>query len=296
MKFTLRQLVTFAAVARTAHFGKAADLLELAQPTVSNDIKALEKALGITVFSRSRAGTTLTDAGRDLLPYVRSVLNAAEDLDGYARRLAVGGVPPVRLAATPSLVNRLVPATLQQLATVEPRVPVEVVEVATGGLPGALAAGDADVGIGHFVGEVRGCGRTTIGFDRLWLLAGKDVLALDRRTSVAEMSPYKLLIWPREQNPEYYDFVVGLCCSAGLTPETVEAPMRISGAYSYLLTSGEAFAIVPEDYALEASQSLSCVPLDPPARLPLQAIWRKPPAPGAGRMLAVIRSVQHDPP
>lgn len=80
MKYTLNQLRTFTVLAQTQHFGKAADILGVSQPTVSNDVRNLERALGVVLFERSRAGSRLTAAGKALLDQAELVLREAEKL------------------------------------------------------------------------------------------------------------------------------------------------------------------------------------------------------------------------
>lgn len=292
MKPTLRQLIAFTALARTEHFGRAADLMHLSQPTVSNEIKSLERALGVTLFARSRSGTTLTDAGTALLPYASDVVVAAEALEEEACRRRDGSALRVRLAVTPSLINRLIPAVLQQIMQADGTSSVQVFETPTGGVAQALAIGHADIGVGHFIGKPHGTAGKVIGHDELWVLSGQDVLGTDTSIRISELRVKKLLIWPRQQNPEYFDFLLGICRRGGLQPQIVNSGVRISGAHSFLLTTGQAFSIVPEDFAREASPSLSSAPLDPPTTLPLQAVWRTPSVPGTDELLRVLHE-QH---
>ena len=80
MKFTLRQLQVFEALADTHHFGRAAAALNRSQPTISADLRALETALDLRLFNRSRGGTVLTDAGHALLPRAQRVLRESSGL------------------------------------------------------------------------------------------------------------------------------------------------------------------------------------------------------------------------
>lgn len=286
-RVTLRRLTVFATLARTEHFGRAAELLGLAQPTVSGEIRGLERSLGVQLFHRSRAGTALTEAGRELLPAAQQVLDAADHFGEEVERVTATR-EVVRLAASPSLVNRVVPQALAAVATRTEGPRVEVVEVLTGGVSTALATGAAEVGIGHVVDEVPGTTRATIGHDELRVLAARGRLDPDRPADLAELHPLRLLIWPREQNPGYHDLVLEACRVNGAEPETVESATRFSGSYSYLLTDGQAFSLVPADYAHEAPASLSWAPLRHPARLPLHVLWRTPTTRGTQVLLEAL--------
>jgi DNA-binding transcriptional LysR family regulator len=91
----LRQLQYFAVVAEELHFGRAAERLLIAGPSLSQQIKALERDLGVRLFDRDRRTVALTPAGAALLPYTRTLLEQAEDLRNRAARIA--GSEPVRL-------------------------------------------------------------------------------------------------------------------------------------------------------------------------------------------------------
>jgi DNA-binding transcriptional LysR family regulator len=72
------QLRAFVAVVEAASFTRAAEQLNIAQPTVTNRIKALERELDTTLFERLLTGVRITDAGRELLPYAREILSLTD--------------------------------------------------------------------------------------------------------------------------------------------------------------------------------------------------------------------------
>ena len=121
------------------------------------------------------------------------------------------------------------------------------------------------------------------GADELCVLAARERIGTGEAADLAALDDLRLLIWPREQNPEYHDLVLGACRDNGVDPQVVESATRFSGSYSYLLTDGQAFALVPTDYAREAPASLAWAPLRRPARLPHSQGHARPSRGGGAR-------------
>ncbi|MBR1584815.1 MAG: LysR family transcriptional regulator [Clostridia bacterium] len=77
---TLQQLLYVIRISETGSFNKAAEQLFVAQPSLTNAVKELEKEIGITVFNRTGRGVTLTADGMNFLPYARQVYSQYQNL------------------------------------------------------------------------------------------------------------------------------------------------------------------------------------------------------------------------
>ncbi len=100
---TLQQLRYLVAVVDTGSFTAAARKLHVAQPSLSQQVRALEAELGGDLVERLPRGVRLTSAGTALLPKARAALHAADQAAGLARRAIVDGPGNVCLAVAPAM-------------------------------------------------------------------------------------------------------------------------------------------------------------------------------------------------
>ncbi|MEU4203134.1 LysR substrate-binding domain-containing protein [Streptomyces sp. NPDC045470] len=142
-----QQLRYFVAVADTRHFTRAAEREHVAQPSLSQQIKALERELGADLFHRARGHITLTDAGRTLLPLARRILADTETARREVQEVAQLRRGRLRLGAPPSLCASLVPDVLSVFHTAYPGVELVVHEDGSQDLVRVLAAGELDLAL-----------------------------------------------------------------------------------------------------------------------------------------------------
>lgn len=122
----LAQVEGFLEVARRGNVSRAAEAMFLTQPTLTARLHALEKELGEPLFSRTRRGMRLTDAGRAFLPYAERAIRAVRDgrqALADARSVSAGRLV---LGAAPAVSTYVLPALLQRFAASYPRVEVAV--------------------------------------------------------------------------------------------------------------------------------------------------------------------------
>ena len=144
---TVQQLRCFVAVADEGQFTRAAEQLEVAQPSLSAQIGRLEQALGVSLFYRAHRPVTLTDAGVELLPLARRVLGSVNDvLRGVADVEALRR-GQVTVGATPSLGSSLLPRVLSSFHQHYPEIALTVVERHSDDLASQLESGTLDVAV-----------------------------------------------------------------------------------------------------------------------------------------------------
>jgi DNA-binding transcriptional LysR family regulator len=143
----MQQLAYFVAVAEARHFTRAAARMGVAQPSLSQQVRALERDLGSALVQRTRGDITLTDAGEALLPIARRILADAETARREILEVAELGRGRVRLGATPSLCTGLLPAMLAAFRDDHPGVELIIHESGSRDLQQELAEGALDLAL-----------------------------------------------------------------------------------------------------------------------------------------------------
>lgn len=114
-RVSLKQLRYFLAIAETGSFRRAADHLGVTQPALTAQIAALETALALQLFERSRRGAALSPEGRELLGSARRVLEEFQGFVDRAGTLSGGAVVTYRTGVPPTLGPYLLPHILPPL-------------------------------------------------------------------------------------------------------------------------------------------------------------------------------------
>ncbi len=144
MDHDVRLLRSFAVLAETLHFGRAAERLHVSQPTLSQQIARLERQLGVALLERSSRHVALSPAGADVLEHARAAVAAAEAVDATAREHAGGRRGSLRLGFSPGvhyLAQRV-------LAGLDPGVRVSARQDNTGVLAELVARGELELALG----------------------------------------------------------------------------------------------------------------------------------------------------
>lgn len=243
-----QQLSYFVAVARTRNFTRAAELVGVAQPSLSKQVRVLENSLGTPLFVRQTGGIELTSAGEALLPHAERILIDVESAQRAVHEVAGLRRGRVRLGATPSICDGLLPEVLTRFHETHPLIELEVQEGGSQVLTHELAQGRLDLALLITpLSETRPDIETVpLRRDRLVLAAPADETADDALPSTIEVSQLRDL--PLVMFRTGYDLretTLAACADAGFAPRiSVEGGEMLS--VLRFVESGLGYAVVPE--------------------------------------------------
>jgi molybdate transport repressor ModE-like protein len=144
-----RRVLTFRAVAHQRSFSRAARELALSQPSVSNQVAALEREVGVKLLERRPGGVRLTPEGEILLEHADAIADrfglAETQLSGAAERQRTR----LRIGALPSALAGFVPAAIARVRDQHPDTRVTIDEGTSEELAGRLASGELDLAIAY---------------------------------------------------------------------------------------------------------------------------------------------------
>jgi DNA-binding transcriptional LysR family regulator len=190
----LEQLEYVTTVARCGSFRRAAELLHLSQPALSEGVRTLERELGVELLERGRSGTKISEDGAELLPLMLTVIDAADRL----RRRAEGGTNPsraVRLGTVTAATAPLLSPVVAAFRELHPDTAVEVVGAQQAEIHEHLREGKLDLGLVNYLeGEA-----VAEEFETVELLRGRPVVCVPPGSPLAaqdSVTPAELLTEP----------------------------------------------------------------------------------------------------
>lgn len=271
----LRHLRYFVAVAEEKHFGRAASRLTMAQPPLSQQIKALEDELGVQLLRRSTRRVELTDAGAAYLPRARAVLAEVDEAGREARAVAAGVVGRLVVACVGSATYSLLPRLARGLAEELPGIDFEFRgEVLVPDQVQHLADGSVDIALLRPPIHHPGLSMIELRHDRLLVaVPADDPLARRRSIRVADLAGRDLVGHAGRNGSVMRDRVVALCRAGGFEPR-VRAEVDETSTLIALVAGGLGVAIVPAPVISLGLAGVSYRPLAGEHTVPLAVAHR----------------------
>jgi DNA-binding transcriptional LysR family regulator len=265
---SLRQMEYLVAVVDEGSFTAAARRLEVSQPALSHQVRALERTVGESLLERAAGAVHLTPAGRAYLPHATAALRAADEARRACRDDAAPKRLELRIATLYSLALGILPPAIRAWRAAHPDTRIELREYANAEeLAEQMALGLADVGVGprprRWAGPL-----TVLGDEELVVVLGADEpLARRRRLRLDALADRAWVLYATDNSLS--PVVEQACAAAGFAPRAAVRTRHTATAVA-LAAAGLGPALAPRSIIPPSTQAALVRP-DPPVRRELVA-------------------------
>ncbi|SHN47308.1 LysR family transcriptional regulator [Cryptosporangium aurantiacum] len=272
----LRQLRYFLVAAEELHLGRAAALMHITQPAFSQQIRRLERQLGVRLLEVSSNKIRLTTAGEVFVEEARRTLQQADEAAETARRAARGELGRLSVGFVATAARRVLPTLLGRLRERYPGVTPVLHQLWTAEQMEALRRHRLHVGfvLGGITDPAFGS-RVLLREPFVVLLPDAHPLAARGRVRLDDLSAEPLVLFRRDLNPVLYDRITRLA-RRDETPSEPVYEIEHASAIPVLVAAGHGVALVSRSRADEFSDpGVVRLPLlDPPVSEELRMVWR----------------------
>lgn len=245
----LRHFRYFVAVAEELHFGRAAQRLHIAQPPLSQQIKALEDELGVELLLRNRRRVELTEPGKAFLEEARLTLAQAAKAERVAREARQGIRGRIEVAFVTSASYSILPGVIRAFRSAYPGVDLGLNEMIPARQLQALETGDINAGLLRPpVPNTCLSLQTILAEPLVAALPAGHRLSGERTIDLAMLAEEAFVLFPRSHGPGIYDVIMKTCHAAGFTPHVEYAPNEMQAILAYV-AGGLGLSLVPGSLA-----------------------------------------------
>jgi LysR family hydrogen peroxide-inducible transcriptional activator len=241
---SLRDYTYLIAVSEMLHFGKAAEICHVSQPTLSGQLRKMEKLLGFNLFERTNRKVTITHKGKQMVSIARDIVAAQESFQEKARELVSPFSGELHLGLIPSLAPYLLPHIMPALHKKYENMNFYLYEHTTDELLSLLVNGKLDALILQWLPEMDSFHCNEL-FDEALLLALPERHALvdKKNLSLSDLNGQQVLTLQdghclREQT-------LGYCISSGAKEDSNFSATSLE-TLRYMLSTGDGITLLPE--------------------------------------------------
>ncbi|MGH3875638.1 MAG: LysR family transcriptional regulator [Actinophytocola sp.] len=290
----LRHLRSFVVTAEELHVGRAATRLHLTQPSLSRQLAALERDVGVPLFTRVKRRFGLSPAGEVFLGAAREIVRRADEAARDAQRAHRGELGTLRLRFVQSATFEALPRLLVAFRAAYPDVALDVENMTTLRQVAALRAGEADVGLLRPPISEPTLNTRVVSRDPLVAaLPARHPLAERESLPLAALADESFVLYTRAFGPSVQDSIIGHCLAAGFSPRVVQEAAGVQTIVS-LVAAGLGVSLLIAPTPPTAEQSVVYRPISDDLPLwELALAWSADsPSPVLSRFLAVAEQAE----
>jgi DNA-binding transcriptional LysR family regulator len=272
----LRHLRYFVAVSESLHFGQAAAKLQIAQPSLSHQIRQLEIELQTTLLRRTKRRVELTEAGRTFLEEARDILARADRAAVNARRASRGEIAPLRVGVAHWIDPARILASVRSFNAHNPTIQVDLQTMSVPAQLAALREERLDVGfVRPPIGESSLASEMLVREPFVIALPATHRFAGSKRIPLSSLANESFVFIRRDALPVFYDLVLQVCRQAAFVPHApheADHPQMVLG----LVAAGMGISLVPASVQNTKPRGLVLRSLRPSPRILESGLaWRR---------------------
>jgi DNA-binding transcriptional LysR family regulator len=229
----LRHLRYFVAVAETLHFTRAAEMLGISQPPLSQQIQRLEHEIGTPLLKRLTRGVELTEAGSAFLPDAIQIVQQADNALEKARGVARGISGQMSLGFASSVAfGQPVFDLIRRFKARYPAITLTTREENMALLMQDLQEGLLDAAFIRLPCESsKAFNLKVIATERMLVaLPAGHALGHQRTVALSQLADETLIIFPRDVSPSLYELIVSTCLRAGFSTARFQQAPQIASS------------------------------------------------------------------
>lgn len=264
----LKHLRAVVAVADHLHFGRAAAALGVAQPPLSQQVKAIETELGVALFERTTRAVALTAAGEAFAADARAALSMVDSATRKARAAGRGESGELVIGMVGSAVQHPLPTIIRAFRARYPDVTLTFHVLPTVTQVERLRAAALDLGLLRppLPGPAGDLELVSVSREPLVAVLPSDHrLAGRRRIAVSTLAREPFVLFPRALGPGLYDEITALCLRGGFVPDVRQEAVQLPTIVG-LVAAGCGVSILPNSAATPRPEVVF-VPVSPLVRL-----------------------------
>jgi DNA-binding transcriptional LysR family regulator len=277
LRYDLKHLATFVAVAEELNFHRAAERLTMAQPAVSRIVLELEERLGVRLLERTTRKVRLTESGRYLLEEAQEILGRIDVAENTVRLLASGTKAILRVGYTTITGHSLVPDITREFRNANPDVRVELTYMHSPAQRDKILQDEIDLGFieGSFQSseiESRPITRHRL----VALLPPEHPLAAKPALTIDDLAREQLVMGTNAEWPTLRRIVVDAFQTAGQVLNVAQEASSLTGILG-LVTAGVGITIFTGMPRFCGEQMIAPRPIvtDPPVVVETHLAWRR---------------------
>lgn len=273
IRFDLRQIRAFFAVAQTLHFKQAAEVLCITQPALSRLIKGLEENIGAALFARTTRQVELTAAGILFLEECQQAFIHLERGVQLAQRANTGDIGHISVAYNDFSINGVLPLILDLFKEKYPDISIELIYMPSHEQHKAIQ--DHDIDVGFLIGplKLKGIDTHRSALERIVaILPKRHSLAGRKSLKIEELANEKFILGTESGWHEFREYIFRACMKAGFRPNIIQEASTSNGIFG-LVAANMGISLYSECIEKFKREDIEVIPIEEELSIETIAAW-----------------------